>query len=400
MIGTGKNVGDLRRSNISLILKLLFYEGAQSRKSLAGKAALTPAAVTTLTTELMEKGFIVDSDIAVKNGRVGRAEQYIDLNYRGLYMLGLRIDKQATEICIYNLGLECIGQTHVELGVVDDADTLFEMLCDKIAFLMIKSDITTSKLLGIGVTINGIVDPVGGISINSFGRIPDNTNIREQIEKRLHLPVSVNNNVRSMLMAESAINHHNQGVSHLFIKYGPGLGAAFSIGQQTYNGIQYRALEIGHVVMKPDGEKCRCGRRGCLETLLSYKAIFQEAQELSNEELTPILFQRVRQGGVDLKALAASVLGGEKPTIEFFRSKFTLFAHCLEGYTTILDPQTISVCSEIFQYEPLQAIFSECISRIAMSAENRLVLNPDSDKTEQMGAAALVVQSFLEGQSL
>lgn len=398
MLGTGKNVGDLRRSNISLLLKLLYYEGAQSRKTLARKASLTPAAVTTLTTELLEKGYIVGSEITLKKGRVGRAEQFIDLNYRNLFILGLRIGRQSAEIRIFNLGLECIGRAEVEITACEDANPLFEMLCDKIAFLMVKNNISIRKSLGIGVTINGIVDPLGGVSLNSFGLIPDNTNIREQVEKRLHLPVSVNNNVRSMLMAESAINHHNQGVSHLFIKYGPGLGAAFSIAQQTYNGASYCALELGHVIINPEGELCRCGRHGCLETIISYKTILCEAEAMLDERTTPILYTQCQNRPITMDALAASIAGGDQPVIQLFREKFVLFTRCLESYVTILDPMTISVCSELFRHGPIREMFLELADTYAKSLEGRLVLNPESEKTEQVGAAALVIHSFLAGQ--
>lgn len=398
MIGTGRNVGDVRRFNISLILKLLYYEGPQSRKVLARKASLTPAAVTMLTTELMEKGYIVDSELTMKKNGAGRAEQYIDLNYQGLYMLGLQIGRQAAQIRIYNLGLECVGSTSVEISSFSSVDSLFEYLCDKIAFLMVKSDITIKNLLGVGVTINGIVDPVNGISVNSFGLIPENVNIRQQIESRLHLPVIVNNNVRSMLMAESAINHHNQGVSHFFIKYGPGVGGAFSIDQQTYNGAGYRAMEIGHVIIEPEGELCRCGRRGCLETVLSYRTLFRQVQERMDETTTPVLFQRLKQGDVTLETIAASLAGGDLPIQKLIEEKFTLFSRCLEGYVTVLDPRTISVCSEIFQYDPFREIFLKCVRKDAPSVESRLVLNPDNEKTEQIGAVALVVNSFLNGQ--
>ena len=400
MIGTGKNVGDLRRSNASLILKLLYFGGAQSRKMLARKSSLTPAAVTTLTMELMERGYIIDPEITLKNGKAGRSEQLIDINYKNLFIIGLRIDRQTVEIRLFNLGLEYIGHLELEIAAYQDVEAFFEMLCDKIAFLMVRNDLTAGKLLGVGVTILGIVDPIAGVSINSFGIIPDNTNIREHIEKRLSLPVSVNNNVRSMLLAESAINHHNQGVSHLFIKYGPGMGAAFSIGQQVYSGVSYCAMELGHVIVNPEGERCHCGRRGCLETIVSYATILSEAEALVSQTQTPVLYAERERGKLTICSLVKAVAGGDLPVIQMFREKFMLLALCLESSVTIFDPQTISICSEIFRHGPMKDIFLEQVETHAKSLGNRLVLNAQSKEIEKVGAAALVVYSFLAGQSI
>ena len=400
MVSTGKNVSDLRRSNISLILNLLYFEGTQSRKMLSRKSSLTPAAVTILTMELIEKGYIINSEITLRNGKAGRSEQLIDINYKNLFIVGMRIDRETVEIRLFNLGLECIGSLDVEITTCVNVDDFFELLCDKIAFLMVQNNLTSKMLLGIGVTILGIVDSIDGVSISSFGIIPDNTNIRMHIEKRLPLPVRVNNNVRSMLLAESAINHHNQGVSHLFIKYGPGLGAAFSIAQQAYNGVNHRAMELGHVTINPDGELCRCGRRGCLETIVSYEAILSEAELILSKERTPALYAECEKGELTICSLVQSVVGGDVLIRQMLREKFVLFSQCLESNVTILDPKTVSICSEIFVHEPIRDMFLEQVAIYAKSLGNRLVLNPDSAEIEKVGAASLVVHSFLAGQSV
>jgi len=396
MNDTGKTVGDLRRSNISLILKLLYFEGAQSRKMLSKKANLTPAAVTTLTAELIENGYIVDPKILIKNGKAGRAEQLIDLNYCGLYILGLRIDRDIAEIRVFNLGLECLGHSSVEVPGFGDADALFEFLCDKIALLMVKSSITVRDLLGIGVTINGIVDPVEGVSVDSFGLIEKNTNIRHQIEKRLNLPVSVNNNVRSMLAAESAIHHRFQGVSHLFIKYGPGLGAALSVNQQTYSGVGNRAMELGHITIKPDGQLCRCGRRGCLETLVSFSTILDEADEIIRAR-SPNHNGKLYDKALSIEVLLEALDAGDAEIRELFAMKFSLLAFWFENFVAIFDPQTISICSEIFLRETAKKLFLEQISKCTSAIADRLELNSDIERIEQTGAAALVVNTFLSG---
>lgn len=400
MLGTGKTVGDVRRSNISLLLKLLYYEGPQSRKKLARKSQLTSAAVTLLINELQERGFIINSDKVAVRKRAGRLEQYVDLNYAGLFIAGVRIRRDVLELRIFNLRLECIAQMDLDPGMLANVDGFFEYVCDKISFLMFQNDISAKSLLGVGVSITGFVDPVNGVTLNSYGTLPNGVNIRDQLESRMNVPVLVNNNVRSILMAESAISHRSQGISHLLVNYGPGVGGAFSVGQAPYYGSGNRAMELGHILLDPNGEPCACGKRGCLETVVSYPTILRQAAELADPGKTPMLQGEVERGALTLDGLARAAEAGEAPVVGLVCEKFDILAKCLEDFTTILDPGSVSIIGRIFNHEPLDKLFQASIKAHAPLLEDRLSINYDARRMEQVSPASLVIHAFLMGQLL
>ena len=95
MAKSGQNVNDIKNANRSLLLNLLYFGGAQSRKVLAQKSKLTPAAITGLMAELIADGAVVETDKISTEGRLGRSEQLIDINYPSLYVIGIRFEKES-----------------------------------------------------------------------------------------------------------------------------------------------------------------------------------------------------------------------------------------------------------------------------------------------------------------
>ncbi len=402
MTGTGINMGDVKRSNVSLLLKLLYFDGPQSRKILSQKTSLTPGTVTMLTTELIEKGIVVETTMPERRARAGRNEQYIDLNYGGLYVAGVKLGTDLCHIGLYRLGFDLVDSIRLPFDPGVSGETLFERICDKVALLMVGRGLTTKELLAIGVTMRGIIDPEQGVSINSFGIIEENFPVRCAMERRLGIPVMVDNNVRSMLSAENAMLHRPHGASRLFVKYGPGVGGAFSIGETAYNGANFRAIEVGHIVLDPAGPPCHCGRRGCLETMVSYDALCQAAGALLSAEATPVLF-RLTEGGrlpITIHSVMSTLCEEDQPIRDMVRQKLRLFVVQLDQCVTMFDPEAVSICSELFEFETFKQLLLDEIRACAPSLLPMLVLNSQQDMIEEMGAPSLAVFGFLSGTAV
>jgi len=194
---------------------------------------------------------------------------------------------------------------------------------------------------GLGVT--GRVDASAGISLREPRLWEGPVVLKEPIERALGVPVSVDNNVRALSLAESLLtesrSHEPEGL--LFVKYGPGVGAAWAVGGVPWQGVHHRAGELGHTLVELDGPICPyCGKRGCLESLVSAKA----------------LGEKLSLRGPRLDHLVSEL---EKTNPEAFSLLATRFARALSNAIELYDPGTVALYGLAFRNEALLAAILE-----------------------------------------
>ncbi len=97
------------------------------------------------------------------------------------------------------------------------------------------------------------------------------------------------NDCQVAALAEYTFGAGDPTMPLVVIKVGYGVGAGIIVNGQLLRGQPYGAGEIGHVVMAPDGALCRCGNRGCLETIVGRQPIVRRVQALAQAAATPRL---------------------------------------------------------------------------------------------------------------
>jgi predicted NBD/HSP70 family sugar kinase len=103
------------------------------------------------------------------------------------------------------------------------------------------------------------------------------------LEARHGLPAYIANDSQVAALAEIAFGRGKDLNNLIVVKVGRGIGAGIVIDRRPFYGDDSGAGEIGHVVAQPGGLPCRCGNRGCLETIASTRALVQRAQALWTE---------------------------------------------------------------------------------------------------------------------
>jgi predicted NBD/HSP70 family sugar kinase len=100
------------------------------------------------------------------------------------------------------------------------------------------------------------------------------------LEARHRLPVYIANDSQAASVAELTFGHGKDIANLIMVKVGRGIGAGIVMDRRPFYGDDSGAGEIGHIVVEPGGGECRCGNRGCLETVASTRALVQRAQTL------------------------------------------------------------------------------------------------------------------------
>ena len=98
-------------------------------------------------------------------------------------------------------------------------------------------------------------------------------------------------------MAEITQQPQLQSRSILYLNVANGVGATMYMNGQLITGTTGRYGEIGHIIVQPDGPRCGCGHQGCLETLISGRAIAERIRKDVNEGAKTILTEWMSRTG-------------------------------------------------------------------------------------------------------
>jgi N-acetylglucosamine repressor len=140
-------------------------------------------------------------------------------------------------------------------------------------------------ILGIGIGAPGLVDTSTGTVIQAVKRDWRQLPLGAIVAERFGLPVHVANDSQAAGLAEHVFGAV-RGPNLITVKVGQGIGAGLVLNGELYEGDGFGAGEIGHTVVDPAGELCRCGRRGCLETVASARAVLNQLAVLRGSSVS------------------------------------------------------------------------------------------------------------------
>jgi predicted NBD/HSP70 family sugar kinase len=328
----GINLENVKLSNRSSILLLLNNNGAMSRKDIAETVGLTAASVTLICSELMEEGIIVELGEAAEEKRAGRKKILVDINPEYRNVLCIAVESDTTYIAVTDMKGNMLCGCTLPTDKHAKPEQFFRNVTDECQRLFWKNNIVREKLLGAAVTIPGSVDRKRGISLNTYSIWTESIPVADLIKKDLGLQVVVENNLKAYAQTEVYFGL-GRTVSNLFIlKWGPGVGASIIIDGKIYQGSNKMAGEIGHMTAVKDGRSCNCGRKGCLETYVSTKAIADDVQkeldkyEDSEDKLT-------RDTNIE----------------KIIDNKIDMLAFNLKNSISILDPKNVVLIGYMFE---------------------------------------------------
>ena len=253
---------DARRANRSLLLRALHHGGPASRAHLAKLVGLTPATVSSVVKELLDAGIV--RELGRTSGNVGKPATVVGIEPDGRHIVSVSLsDPDCVVGAIVDLsGAVVARRTYARGGRVGVAAVeLVVSICDE---LVAAAD---RPVLGVGVASPGIVDPAG-VVLRAARLGWTHVDLAAELRRRTTLPVHVANDANAAALAHLTFGPP-QGIDFLLVRVGQGVGVGIVLDGDLFRGPRSAAGEIGHVVVDPEGAPCTCGKRGCLETVIS-----------------------------------------------------------------------------------------------------------------------------------
>ncbi len=193
-----------------------------------------------------------------------------------------------------------------KLSSKEALDAILSILCEAIA----EARTAYPAVSAIGIGFPGFIDPQSR-RISSSPNLPNllDADIVSPLRSRCRLPVALENDASAAAYGEFSLTGKTGG-DLIYIGLGTGVGGGLVLNGKLHGGIHGVAMEIGHLIVEPDGRPCGCGNRGCLEQYASANGVSQSyaAQTGATCSALEIAQLAARHDGAALRAFA---LAGE-----------------------------------------------------------------------------------------
>ncbi len=251
-----------------------------------------------------------------------------------------------------------------------------------------------TSVTGVGVGIPGQVDSSNGTvrwAVN-LGIDENPFPLGERISSMLSSPVLVENDVRAAAVGVyESVRASGEPVGDLaLISLGTGISAGVVIDGSLHRGSTGMAGEIGHVVVEPDGLLCRCGQRGCLETIAAGPAIAAVWPHGASGRAASSLFAMAAGGDTDAQVVAARVTHHLATAIHWLAAAYDVSTIYLGGGVATAGPPFLKAVREAL----VRAAGNSNLAALTLAPE-RVRLAPDGDHHGAVGAAVLAARHFV-----
>jgi predicted NBD/HSP70 family sugar kinase len=379
----GRSLAQLRSSNLRAITSLLGSGGPQSRADLARASGLSRTTVSSLVSELLDNGLVVEGESRGTpfKGGSGRPPLLVTLAVRPGFVAGVDIGHRHVRVAVSDRSAKILAEVETQTDVDTHGNATLDIAADLVRRAAADAAIPVAELLMAGLCVpapidrrSARVDPAvlpGWHELAPAG----------ELSRRIEPPVVVDNDANLGALAEHQ-HGAGRGVADLiYVKLASGVGAGLVLGGRIHRGSTGLAGEVGHILAREGGDLCRCGSRGCLET------------EVSTRRLLDLL-RPVYGDAIDLPGLLALDADGEVAVRRVLADAGIIVGRVLAGVCTTLNPARLVVGGSLGASSTLVSAIRSGVDHYAhpeVAASCEVVSGRFGGRAELMGALALAI---------
>jgi predicted NBD/HSP70 family sugar kinase len=386
-VQSGATQEEVRRRNVSTLLREVHLRGARSRAALTESMGLNRSTIRALVGELIERG-LVSETIPETADRVGRPSHLVVPRPDTAYVLAANVGVDVVTVAVVGLGGTISARreypnatAYVPAAVADRlTQVLAEMQCDLPA---------SSWLAGVGIAVPGLVRADGWVELAPNLRwrgVPFGQLLADLLPD--DVPVRIGNDGDLGALAEHS-RGAGQGLDNLVYLNGDvGVGGGIVVAGRLLFGARGYAGEIGHMVINPGGRRCRCGSYGCFET------------EVGEESVLVACGRSPDAGRAGLIETFAAATEGEQRAVEGLNEVARWLARGVASLVNIFDPELVILSGT------LSGLLSTAGARIraeldtltTLTSRREVPLTPPGlgEDSALLGAAELAFEQLLD----
>ncbi len=297
-----------------------------TRKALASSTDQSVATISNHAGILIDQDLVYEEDKGESTG--GRRPVFLNVNSQKkvIFTVDIKVDG-IVDINLHDLSFHHISDKKIKIDVNSIEKSLDE-ISRKIKSLLNKNNFSEDKLLGIGVSVPGIVDRKNEKLLFAPNLKWAEANITEYFNKNLNADIFVENDANCAVVGEK-IESYTEKNNLIYVLIKEGIGGGIIINNELYRGSDGNAGDFGHMMMDSSEEAmhCYCGDKGCWETIASERCLLDLSaevlgkQNLSKSELYEIAGKNqqinsiIREVGHNIGVGLASIISAYNPGI-------------------------------------------------------------------------------------
>ena len=368
----------LKTANQQRLLDLLLTNGELTQAEIARRSGLAPATVSNIVRELVDQGVLVGTEMSRRRGRVVRLARSsgvavgVDFGYR--HITAAVADLSHTILATRRVALE-VG--YDARGAVKRARQLVDEVLDE-------AGTSWDDVVGVGA---GLPSPIDSRTrkLGAPSLLPDweGLDVDEFISRTVGRDVAVENDANLGALAEHSWGAGRGYDNMAYLKLSEGVGAGLILdGKLFHGGRAGTAGEIGHTTVDEYGAVCRCGNRGCLETLVAARSVVGLLEPVRGDLSVAAVVERAEHGDAACRRVLADT--GRQTGV------------ALANLCNLLNPERVIIGGELaLAGELLLEPMREIVRRYAIPsavATLDLVLGSLGPNAHVLGAVALALR--------
>jgi predicted NBD/HSP70 family sugar kinase len=329
---------DVRATNLAVVLGRVRGHGPCSRADIAAATGLSKAAVSSLVTDLIDRGVV--REVGVTENRIGRPATMLVLDGSAYAAVGIEVNADSlTAVALDLAGERLLSWRRTFASASSSPGQAVASLAALAKRVASKIDREGRRVLGVTVGVPGLVDADGVVEFapNLHWRQID---LRKALLTALHepsFPLLVENDANLAVLAEQRYGGSAYTANLVYLTGGAGIGAGIICDGRLLRGGRGFAGEFGHLTLEPGGLECGCGRRGCLEALAGLGAIVQRA-------LPEVDFEAAHapsEFGPQVEEIVRRAKGGDSRVLEALGLTGRHLGHGISIIANLLNPDRV-----------------------------------------------------------
>jgi len=376
----------VKKGNKSLVLDTIKRDSPISRATIASQTGLNKGTVSSLVSDLIDDHLIYESGPGESSG--GRRPVMLLFNESAGYSIGIDVGVN------YLLGIltDLNGNIHQEKITTFNNlsyEEIEQKLFDTIDYLNNLVPESPYGIIGIGVGVPGTVDKSGNILLApNLGW--KNINLKKVLESKYNLPTVIENEANAGAYGEKKFGVGKDFTNIIYVSAGIGIGVGLILNGALYKGNNGFSGELGHMTIKVDGTKCRCGNEGCWELYASEQALINKTEQLD----IPL----PANGEFALNNLFMLAENGNEEAITLFNQIGDYLGVGINNIINIFNPQQVIIGNRIATSQKwIEKSLHERLNQALWFQKSDLQINFSelSTLSTALGVTAFSVENFL-----
>lgn len=384
------------------IVRHLYVKGARTNADICSRFNISSPTSMGLLGELISEGLVEKQGLGISVG--GRKPDLYGLRNNSLFVLSMEMDRFSTRMVIMDNNNNQITPIQTYTYTLPEDLSGLNELCAKAQEHIDASGIDQKKLVGIGVSMPGLVANKEGNNHTYLRTDLLEESLEQLLEQKLGKPVFIQNDVKSAALAELRFGQAKGKQDVLVLSMDWGIGTGVIMDGRLRGGALGFAGEFGHIPLIEDGGLCHCGKRGCLETVASGVSLTNIARESIKSGQKSLLSKLTEE---ELEKLEPQLLidaahSGDQFAINMLSETGKHLGKGIAILIQLFNPELIILGGKIaeakqFITTPIQqAINTYCMAQLRESTS--IALSTLGPNASMLGAAATVLENILEQQ--